>query len=348
MCPESTVDNYMSQSHLIFYNDEGSIYQYLDIKMPYLILYEAVNIKSDHTIFQEYSENNNILGHNSYHNFSTRSQKLHYHNFYELTFVLSGTLNMQIEDDVITYHAGDCCLCNKNIHHAELMDEDTEIIIFSMKEEFIQDICKDNLYYDSNGIPHPLGTIFDKFFNENGKAPVSNAKIYANFRMQDSIFFESALEITNHMISEIVGTRSGKSYMMKALFCHFFEMLEDNRIYRQHICKAKLSHAEQIIYELLLAYQKKEGLFTRQEIEEITCYNSDHIERIVKKHTGKTLSDFGRSILLQRSAALLTETDMSISDICLKQGYTNRHYFNKIFIKQFGMTPSEYRKTTKK
>ena len=45
---------------------------------------------------------------------------LHNHDYFELMFVLRGKLKIQIEETVYTYQAGDACLFDRNIHHAEL------------------------------------------------------------------------------------------------------------------------------------------------------------------------------------------------------------------------------------
>lgn len=334
----------MNGSHLILFDESSSVYQYFDINMPYLVIYESLNIGADIMVYQEFSENNRILKERQYTEFTQQSRKLHSHNFYELTFVLSGQLTMRIEDENIIYNQGDCCICNRNIHHMELMEQDTEIVLFLIKEEYIHDAFDTNYYYDRKGRPHSIGTVFDVFFSENKKNPLYDAKVYADYRIlyQDSI--EPLLEIMNQMITEISGTHSGKSHMMKALLCHFFEMLENDSIYKEEIHWARLSNEEQIIYQITEAYKKKNGIFSRTDIEKITGYNGDYVERIVKRHTGKTLSAYGRDFLIQKTAELLRDTDLSIAEICERQGYSNRYYFNKIFAEKYGMKPSEFRR----
>lgn len=334
----------MNASHLILFDESSSVYQFFDINMPYLVIYESLNIGADSMIYQEFSENNRIFSERPYSEFVTQSRRLHSHNFYELTFVLSGQLTMRIEDENIIYNQGDCCICNRNIHHMELMEQDTEIVLFLMKEEYIHDAFDTNYYYDRKGRPLSIGTVFDVFFSENRKNPLYDAKIYADYRILQEDSLESLLEIMNQMVTEIAGTHSGKSHMMKALLCRFFEMLENDAVYKEEVHWARLSNEEQIIYQITEAYKKKNGIFSRTDIEKITGYNGDYVERIVKRHTGKTLSAYGRDFLIQKAAELLRETDMSIGEICEQQGYSNRYYFNKIFAAKYGMKPSEFRK----
>jgi len=41
---------------------------------------------------------------------------------------------------------------------------------------------------------------------------------------------------------------------------------------------------------------------------------------------------------------MLKNTDMKIEEICEALGYTNRSFFNRLFIERYGMTPTKYRK----
>lgn len=89
--------------------------------------------------------------------------------------------------------------------------------------------------------------------------------------------------------------------------------------------------------------QNRKGRISRGELEAKLNYISDHINRAVKKHTGRTLSDYSRSFLLKETAELLKNTDNRVGEICEELGYTNRSHFNRLFIERFGMTPTEYR-----
>ena len=62
----------------------------------------------------------------------------------------------------------------------------------------------------------------------------------------------------------------------------------------------------------------------------------------------KTLADVTPNemiqvIRLKRAAQLLRETDMSISEVCYRVGFSSPSYFTKCFSKQFGIKPTEWR-----
>ncbi|REL38759.1 response regulator [Rhodohalobacter sp. SW132] len=54
--------------------------------------------------------------------------------------------------------------------------------------------------------------------------------------------------------------------------------------------------------------------------------------------------NFIRSVRLQRSAELLNQTDKTIAEICYDVGFNDQAYFSRAFKKQFGKSPSAFRK----
>ena len=51
-----------------------------------------------------------------------------------------------------------------------------------------------------------------------------------------------------------------------------------------------------------------------------------------------------RSMRLQRAADLLRQNAGSVAEICYKVGFNDQAYFSRAFKKQFGCSPSEYKK----
>lgn len=62
----------------------------------------------------------------------------------------------------------------------------------------------------------------------------------------------------------------------------------------------------------------------------------------LKGLTGYTPREFIEVIRFRKAAALLKETDMTISEISYEVGFNSQKYFSSRFKKQFGKTPSEW------
>lgn len=75
--------------------------------------------------------------------------------------------------------------------------------------------------------------------------------------------------------------------------------------------------------------------------------SSVYLNKKISALTGKTSSEYVRSIRIKRGAALLAKTQLSISEIAYEVGYTDPKYFSKYFKEEYGMLPSEYRKSYK-
>lgn len=71
--------------------------------------------------------------------------------------------------------------------------------------------------------------------------------------------------------------------------------------------------------------------------------NPDYLSALFKQETGKNIIRYHTEIRIERACRLLAETQARISDISYSLGYNDRQYFNRVFKKITGMTPSDYR-----
>ena len=67
-----------------------------------------------------------------------------------------------------------------------------------------------------------------------------------------------------------------------------------------------------------------------------------------KQETGSTLIVYINTQRVKRAAQQLTTTDCSISEVAEEMGILDVNYFAKIFKRTFGMTPTRYRRETRK
>ena len=67
------------------------------------------------------------------------------------------------------------------------------------------------------------------------------------------------------------------------------------------------------------------------------------LHRKITTLTGESAGKFVRSIRLNKAVDLLRHSDFTISEIAYECGFSEPGYFTKIFTKQFGIAPSEYR-----
>ncbi|MBD2872483.1 response regulator transcription factor [Paenibacillus arenilitoris] len=68
-----------------------------------------------------------------------------------------------------------------------------------------------------------------------------------------------------------------------------------------------------------------------------------YISKIYKQETGENLSEYLLKYRMELSANLLRHSKEKVYVIGAKVGYQTPHYFNKVFVKYYGMTPQQYR-----
>ena len=82
-----------------------------------------------------------------------------------------------------------------------------------------------------------------------------------------------------------------------------------------------------------------------EKISKNTFLTPAYICVIFKNYTEKTVNKYINEYRINKSKTLLNDSNIKINDIASKVGYSDGNYFAKIFRKETGYTPSEYRRT---
>lgn len=96
-----------------------------------------------------------------------------------------------------------------------------------------------------------------------------------------------------------------------------------------------------------IQYMKEnvEEAISREDVAAHVALNPAYLSRLFKKETGQNLIDFLIEAKMNRAKQLLDATEMTVSAIAQQVGYSNFSHFTKMFKKQFGVNPQEYRKS---
>lgn len=69
-----------------------------------------------------------------------------------------------------------------------------------------------------------------------------------------------------------------------------------------------------------------------------------YLSMVFRRETGQTFIRFLTGVRLENACRALRETDQSVTEISTRNGFSSQSYFIRIFRKNFGMTPLQYRK----
>ena len=90
---------------------------------------------------------------------------------------------------------------------------------------------------------------------------------------------------------------------------------------------------------------------TEREVKfyaEKLCVTPKYLSQVVSGLTGRTPSDYIKEFVVMESKALLNSTPMTIQQISDEMHFPSQSFFGKYFKRIVGMSPKEYRASTKK
>ncbi|WP_424186474.1 helix-turn-helix domain-containing protein [Actinokineospora sp. G85] len=70
-----------------------------------------------------------------------------------------------------------------------------------------------------------------------------------------------------------------------------------------------------------------------------------HLSRTFRRETGQRFIDHVTHLRMTEARALLTSTQLTVTEICRRVGYHESSHFQRTFRNSFGMSPTEYRAT---
>ncbi len=280
---------------------------------------------------------------------SQLSVKLHQHDFYELLFVISGSVYQIIENQRHLYIPGSCCLLNKNIRHAEEYSSDFRVIFFQFSESFLQDLFTDlslNYFHIER---KRKKTQLEQFLHQNISPIRNSGKNYIDFipAHDDAWVTQNVHSIFEQITGELLSPQLGSSFFIKGQFLKLLHLLEQPAYYQTVPVKIG-TDVENILFQKITGqFIETNGRTTRYDFEESLHYSGDYLNKIVKKFTGLNIFDYGMTFCMKKAALLLLDSQMTTSEVALSLGFSNRTHFYKIFHKTYNMTPVQYRKAHK-
>ena len=68
-----------------------------------------------------------------------------------------------------------------------------------------------------------------------------------------------------------------------------------------------------------------------------------YFSKLFKEETGENFIEYLTGLRISRAKQLITGSDMTMKEICTEVGYSDPNYFSRIFKKNVGVTPTEYK-----
>ena len=230
-----------------------------------------------------------------------------------------------------------------------------EVLVESCNNNFI--VKKDEFLFIPNGVPFSIkyykecigymGGFHNSFLSPDFIQPNSYRAINL---LQSSTptkehFTEDSLRInlTLKKIMEESKSEKKNDSFIKILLLDLIYSCE-NITARQS--KNDLGNTSSKFLELIFDESKK--ILTIPEYAQYFGVTQNHLNKTIKQHTGKPISEWIEESIIMRSKTLLQGTNLSIAEIAERLNILDQSYFSRKFKRHENCSPLEYRKRNKK
>lgn len=264
------------------------------------------------------------------HNLGSHTSKIHSHSNYELNFIKRGWGRRYVGDNITSFQAGDLVLMGPNLPHCwevkgTYKKKEPKCIVIHFQENF-------------------LGS---EFINTPELKPVLELLRKSN----QGLYFKGPQIIeVRKQLEKILEADGLKSLIgLLKIFCLLLEF--EGQVYLStpgYIKQANQLDFQKInkIYEYIFVNFQED--ITLEEVADLVNITPGSLCRYFKNKTGKTLFDFLKEVRIGYACKLLNVTNKTITEICYESGYNTLAHFNTQFKELKNMTPSEFRKKSKK
>lgn len=111
---------------------------------------------------------------------------------------------------------------------------------------------------------------------------------------------------------------------------------------QEQYSRANIHPTISIFYQLVTERFKQHKMVSYYA--ELIHISPNHLNKTIKKETGKTASEIIHQVCILEAKVLLTQTSLDINEIALELGYEDSSYFSRFFKKYTGSAPSKYRR----
>lgn len=255
----------------------------------------------------------------SYPNYAA---ECHWHDDIEFIVVLSGKMQYNINGQIVTLEAGNGIFVNSRQFHFGYSDTFTECKFLCV-------------------ILHPVSLCVSHYIEQSFIAPILDDVLLPYHLLHSDTDWE------NRIINALCDMFEAEELKIISLFFDIWNELYKHKgslIQNTFNKNSKLNILKKMISFIQNNYKEKINL---SDIANTGSVGKTECCIIFKRYTNLTPILYLNDYRLRKSVKLLTETDLTISEICYEVGFSGASYFTEIFSKTFHCTPKAYRLANK-
>jgi len=266
-----------------------------------------------------------LVSHERLSNYETASFLWHWHPEIELTYVVSGEMLYSINDKTYHLKAGDVLFGNQSTLHEGHQWEESDC-------EYIAVTFLPKLIYGFEG----------SLIQEKYVTPITERSGVASLHLDGSEDWHQAA--TKLLKTVIASYETGKEMFTVQQLLFFWQILYEHFPIEEKKVAGHSKHYDQIRDMISYIENHYTEQITLDDVAVAAHLSRSECSRVFKKVMGTSLFSFIQNYRIEKSCALLTETDAPISEIAESCGFSDGNYYTKVFQKVMGSSPSVYRK----
>lgn len=247
-------------------------------------------------------------------------EEAHAHDFLEIIFVTDGKGTIAIEDKFYDVRKGDIIVYNADMIHFEKSSvEDPMRILFVAYDKLeITDLPPNRLIPPAYESVYPSGNmygVFLKYFN----------MLIDEFESKERFYMEISQNIS------------------RTLLMYVFRLI--NRTENAAVLLDLGRRMEAALSYIDKNYKQQ---ITLDELAEKCFTNKYYLSHLFTRVQGVSIGKYILEKKIMESKRLLDENKLSVADVAASVGFHDPSYYCRVFKKETGLTPSDYRKRLNK
>lgn len=275
-------------------------------------------------LFSLTAQNIIVCKHNRY-----SPEYIHEHEFYEVFYVYSGQCMNTIQGEKRICRAGDICILPPKTNHSIGVFDDSILLNIVIKTPVFH------------------STFFDIFPGQNALSQFFSHILYGKTENNYLLFHTGNDAMIRSLIEDLYIEYVGHDkYYIPLLSSSLMTLW--SLLLRRHE-----EHMESFItttnktlatLDVLNYFQEHYADITLESAARHFGFSVSHFSKLIKDTTGQNFVQIIRSMKLDKACHALKSTNLSIAGICEIVGYSNPEHFTRVFKKEFGVSPGEYRR----
>jgi len=252
----------------------------------------------------------------------------HTHDFIEMIYIHSGTNTHFVNGDKIHHRPGELLLLNQNTKHERLASQENDItVIFK---------------FLPRSLDIPLAILGSenirlRAFLKNCMQHENQQGDYLHLKTTDEYQVKNLIEnLSTALFFEQQYKRDTVPFTMGLLFLHLA-----NHMNQTHVD----TEQSELLSKVLQYIEERYADGSLSDLAKKLHYDASWLSKDIVRLTGSTYTQLLQSQRISIAKLMLGTTDLPITEIAHQVGYANTSHFYKLFHKQTGISPRDYKKS---